>query len=463
MGVRICPTCGGKVSMARKDCIHCGYVFPVTKTCPDCGEDVDISVNECPICGYPFKSIVNNEEKFAEEKPVEKIDSQLNVGVADIAIVEQTADVVVDGEINEKELNIEQTNTEQVECPYCNSSSLMQIGIGYYMCETCKGKFLDVKNNHNLSNSKETVSSQKQIKIEEKIETPLAKSETNFTNNSSIYGKNIEKEQPAKRKKGLSKRKWITLVCCVILSALVGFGGFIGIRSINYGSVNGVKYRIIREDGTKTVEIYEAERNKTEIIIPDQIRGINNIKISSFGYCPNLISVTLGNGVTSIGHDAFQGCDSLTSIEIPDSVTSIGSYVFECCDSLTSVTLGNGLTSIGHGAFQNCDSLTSVTIGNSVTSIDDYAFYGCDSLTSVTIGNSVESIGSHAFIGCSSLTSIEIPDSVTSIGEKAFECCSSLTSIKYRGTEEQWSKISKRYHWDNATGSYTITYNYTGE
>lgn len=61
------------------------------------------------------------------------------------------------------------------------------------------------------------------------------------------------------------------------------------------------------------------------------------------------------------------------------------------------------------------------------------------------------------------LTSITIPDGVTSIGERAFYNCSSLTSIQYRGTQEQWSAIDKGVEWDNFTGDYTITYNYTGE
>ena len=44
-----------------------------------------------------------------------------------------------------------------------------------------------------------------------------------------------------------------------------------------------------------------------------------------------------------------------------------------------------------------------------------------------------------------------------------FFFCEHLTSIKYRGTEEQWEKITKGIDWDYSTGYYTITYNYTGE
>ena len=54
-------------------------------------------------------------------------------------------------------------------------------------------------------------------------------------------------------------------------------------------------------------------------------------------------------------------------------------------------------------------------------------------------------------------------NSVTSIGDFAFSGCESLISIKYRGTEAQWNTISKGGNWNSETGSYTITYNYTGE
>lgn len=77
------------------------------------------------------------------------------------------------------------------------------------------------------------------------------------------------------------------------------------------------------------------------------------------------------------------------------------------------------LTGLNKGAFAYCTGLTSITIPDSVTSISDYAFHGCSKLTSVTIGNSV-----------------------TSIGEYAFYRCSSLTEIYYKGSAEDWAKIT---------------------
>lgn len=181
-------------------------------------------------------------------------------------------------------------------------------------------------------------------------------------------------------------------------------------------------------------------KNKSieSVAIPDSVTSIGNY---AFSECISLTSVTIGNRVTSIGDWAFNGCSILASITLGNSVTSIGVCAFSECSSLTSITIPNSVTSIGYSAFRDCSSLTSITIPDSVTSLDG-AFLRCSSLTSVTIPDSVTSIGAYAFQSCSSLTSIMIPDSVTSIGNFAFEYCSSLKTVYYKGTAEDWTKIS---------------------
>ena len=77
---------------------------------------------------------------------------------------------------------------------------------------------------------------------------------------------------------------------------------------------------------------------------------------------PNLVSVEIGDCVTTIGYGAFISCTSLTSIDIPSGVTSIGSAAFSGCRSLTSCTIGSNVESIGDSTFSGCRSLTSITI-----------------------------------------------------------------------------------------------------
>ncbi len=133
----------------------------------------------------------------------------------------------------------------------------------------------------------------------------------------------------------------------------------------------------------------------------------------------NLISIEIGNTVTSIGDNAFSTCHNLISATIPNSVTNIESFAFSRCTSLTSVKIPNSVTGIGERAFSGCNGLTNVTILSSVTGIGDYAFEGCTGLTSVTIPDSVTSIGNGAFYGCSNLSIVYYTHSESETSEEA--------------------------------------------
>ena len=179
-------------------------------------------------------------------------------------------------------------------------------------------------------------------------------------------------------------------------------------------------------DSSTSIRQYEVSSDVVSIQIGDCVTSIEGY---AFYECSSLSSVTIPSSVTSIGKNAFQNCTSLPSVIIPDSVTSIGLSAFWNCRSLSSVTISSGVTSINYGVFANCISLTSVTIPDSVTSIGSHAFYGCISLSNVNIPSGVTSIGSYAFSECFSLSSVTIPDSVTSIEEGTFKHSHGLSSV----------------------------------
>ena len=121
---------------------------------------------------------------------------------------------------------------------------------------------------------------------------------------------------------------------------------------------------------------------------------------------------------------------------------------FSSCSGLTSVIWNaENCTSAGSYSFNNCSKLTSVIVGENVKIIPNSAFRGCSGLTSVTIPDSVTSIGELAFYDCSGLASVTIGNSVTSIGNSAFSDCSGLKNITYKGTVEEWEKITKGNDW----------------
>ena len=67
-------------------------------------------------------------------------------------------------------------------------------------------------------------------------------------------------------------------------------------------------------------------------------------------------------GSVVISDDEIQNKYTVVSLQIGDCVTSIDSIALMSCNSLTSVTIGSGVTSIGSMAFYGCGSLTSITI-----------------------------------------------------------------------------------------------------
>jgi uncharacterized repeat protein (TIGR02543 family) len=118
-------------------------------------------------------------------------------------------------------------------------------------------------------------------------------------------------------------------------------------------------------------------------------------------------------------------------------VTSIGDNAFQGCPNLATVTIGDGVTDICANAFKDCSNLSTLTIGNSVTSIGDNAFQNCSSLTSVVIPDLVEEIPANAFSGCTNLVSVQLPYRLQSIDESAFNYNDSLEEIHFPGTPEQ--------------------------
>ena len=126
-------------------------------------------------------------------------------------------------------------------------------------------------------------------------------------------------------------------------------------------------------------------------------------------------------------------------------------------DSTYVVEIGNGearyLTRIDIPAVYNfitvtevgrfsSEDLREISIPNTVTKIRACAFEECVNLVSVEIPDSVTSIGKSAFIGCTALEDVILPASITTIENFTFEYCESLKNIYFRGTEEQWSKIT---------------------
>ena len=202
-------------------------------------------------------------------------------------------------------------------------------------------------------------------------------------------------------------------------------------------------------DSSSAITRYEI--NTSSLVSVEIGNCVTSIGYNVFEHGYNLTSCTIGSSVTSIESNAFSYCSSLPNIFIPSGVTYIDADAFWHCHSLTSCTFeeGSQLTSIGSEAFAYCSGLTSIEIPSGVTNINSLVFFCCDSLSSVTIPDSVTSIGYESFGFCYSLTSITIPSSVTSIGNSVFYGSSGLTSVICLATIPPTFGTNVFYHTSN--------------
>ena len=238
--------------------------------------------------------------------------------------------------------------------------------------------------------------------------------------------------------------------------------------------------------GNKQVECSEvpwvnARENIVSIFIGE---GVTSIGGCAFMGCTNLCSIIFPNTLSFIDGSSFAGCSSLTNISIPFGVEKIGDRAFWYCTSLEKISFPGSVTEIGFNAFDHCNLLTSVGPSggdydiefNNIKVISHQMFSYCTGLMYVILPECVTSIEGEAFFNCPKLQSIFIPKNVKTINtskcysggktwyEGCVKYCNSLTDIYYAGTEEEWNSISDDWGAFSATQHFstaTIHFNST--
>lgn len=202
------------------------------------------------------------------------------------------------------------------------------------------------------------------------------------------------------------------------------------------------------------LEVRGYNGNKSEIIIPAQVEGLDVIGIRRFSLNTErqkerIESIRVPESVTTISELSFVGLPSLKSLSLPAGVNIRESFMG--CRALREINLRGEASrekmyellrrfekidlylsdceAIGDEAFCEMNNLETLRLDDSVHSIGTRAFADCASLQGVSCGSGLNSIGDRAFSGCGALWNIEMAEGVSAIGDSAFADCTSLEEI----------------------------------
>lgn len=109
--------------------------------------------------------------------------------------------------------------------------------------------------------------------------------------------------------------------------------------------IDGLWYNLSPKEKTAEVIQYKDTRYAGDVIIPATVTykdveySVTSIAGSTFYWCKDLTSITIGDNVKRIGNNAFRSCNSLTSVTIPSSVMTVGSQAFRDCNLLKAVNI----------------------------------------------------------------------------------------------------------------------------
>ncbi len=135
-------------------------------------------------------------------------------------------------------------------------------------------------------------------------------------------------------------------------------------------------------------------------------------------FATDLVNIDLSS-VEFIGEGAFEYCHELVSVTLGDKVTSISALAFDNCLKLEEINLG-AVKEIGDNAFAN-SALTEIDLSGA-EKIGEYAFVYSEKLEKVIFAENADNIeiAEGAFSYCTMLSELVNLDNVTYVGDYSF-------------------------------------------
>lgn len=234
----------------------------------------------------------------------------------------------------------------------------------------------------------------------------------------------------------MMKKHWKLLLLCVAIVTIMCALCF-SLNAENYSGICGGE-----GDGSNITWSFDTDTGLLKFEGTGKMANYGpdgNLLCPWHRHANDILSVEIGDGITTIASCAFYNCRNITSVVIPEGVTTIGDSAFSACDNLKEIYIPSTVARIGTRTFSLNIGLKKITVSENnpvfhsdgnciIETATKTLLTGCNTSVIPTDG-SVTAIGDNAFSGCNGLSSIVIPDCITSIGECPFVFCNSNLTV----------------------------------
>ncbi len=234
----------------------------------------------------------------------------------------------------------------------------------------------------------------------------------------------------------MMKKHWKLLLLCVAIVTIMCALCF-SLNAVNYSGKCGGE-----GDGSNITWSFDTDTGLLKFEGTGKMANYGpdgNLLCPWHRHANDILSVEIGDGITTIASCAFYNCRNITSVVIPEGVTTIGDSAFSACDNLKEIYIPSTVARIGTRTFSLNIGLEKITVSENnpvfhsdgnciIETATKTLLSGCNTSVIPTDG-SVTAIGDWAFSGCRKLSSIVIPDCITSIGENPFVFCDNLSTV----------------------------------
>ena len=246
----------------------------------------------------------------------------------------------------------------------------------------------------------------------------------------------------------IMKKHWKLLLLCVAIATIMCALCF-SLNAVNYSGKCGGE-----GDGSNITWSFNTDTGLLKFEGTGKMANYGpdgNLLCPWHRHANDILSVEIGDGITTIASCAFYNCRNITSVVIPEGVTTIGDSAFSACDNLKEIYIPSTVTRIGTRTFSLNIGLEKITVSENnpvfhsdgnciIETATKTLLSGCNTSVIPTDG-SVTAIGDWAFSGCKKLSSIVIPDCITSIGENPFVFCDNLSTVIFgEGTTTYYNR-----------------------